>query len=142
MALFARSQSEYLVVNCQSYLCVWHQVVVLRSLRSKLSEALAELHSTTSALHLRVAKHEDADSHTVNSSGAGDGNHTEQLFPQARQAIVQTCNSCSKVFLTRPAGPPCVASCHGVSKYMNMASSTQRSIAKPLQVEGLCTSKQ
>ena len=75
-----------------------YQVVVLRSLRSKLSEALAELHSTTSALHLRVAKHEDADNHAGHSS-AGEGSHTEQLFPQARQAIVQTCNSCSKVCL-------------------------------------------
>lgn len=82
--------------------CLLHQVVVLRSLRSKLSEALAELHSTTSALHLRAAKHEDADNHAGRSSGAGDGNHTEHLFPQARQAIVQTCNSCSKVFVMCP----------------------------------------
>lgn len=88
-------------INCvYSDWCLLHQVVVLRSLRSKLSEALAELHSTTSALHLRVAKHEDADNHGGHASGAGEGNHTEHLFPQARQAIVQTCNSCSKVILT------------------------------------------
>lgn len=76
-----------------------HQVVVLRSLRSKLCEALAEVHSTTSALHLRVTKHEDADGHTGQSSSAGEGSHTEHLFQQARQAIVQTCNSCSQVSL-------------------------------------------
>ena len=76
-----------------------HQVVVLRSFRSKLCEALAEVHSTTSALHLRVTKHEDADGHPGQSSSAGEGNHTEHLFQQARQAIVQTCNSCSKVSL-------------------------------------------
>ena len=76
-----------------------HQVVVLRSLRSKLCEAIAEVHSTTSALHLRVTKHEDADGHAGQSSSAGENNHTEHLFQQARQAIVQTCNSCSKVSL-------------------------------------------
>ena len=76
-----------------------HQVVVLRSFRSKLCEALAEVHSTTSALHLRVTKHEDADSHAGQSSSAGEGSHTEHLFQQACQAIVQTCNSCSKVSL-------------------------------------------
>ena len=75
------------------------QVVVLRSFRSKLCEALAEVHSTTSALHLQVNKHEDADGQATQSSSAGENNHTEHLFQQARQAIVQTCNSCSKVSL-------------------------------------------
>ena len=76
-----------------------HQVVVLRSFRSKLCEALAEVHSTASALHLHVTKHEDGERHTGQSSSAGEGTHTEHLFQQARQAIVQTCNSCSKVSL-------------------------------------------
>lgn len=74
-----------------------HQVVVLRAFRSKLCEALAEVHSTTSALHLHVTKHEDGEGHAGQSSSAGEGTHTEHLFQQARQAIVQTCNSCSKV---------------------------------------------
>ena len=73
------------------------QVVVLRSLRSKLSEALAEIHSTASALHLRIAKHEEAGTHEDHSSPAADGSHTGRLFQQARQAIVQTCNSCTQV---------------------------------------------
>lgn len=76
-----------------------HQVVVLRSFRSKLCEALAEVHSTASALHLHVSKHEDGEGHAGQTASAGEGTHThtEHLFQQARQAIVQTCNSCSKV---------------------------------------------
>ena len=75
-------------------LLLW-QVVVLRSLRSKLAEALAEVHSTASSLHLRVVRHEDG--HGMLASSAGGNSHTEQLFQQARKAILQTSNSCSDV---------------------------------------------
>ncbi len=75
-------------------LLLW-QVVVLRSLRSKLAEALAEVHSTASSLHLRVVRHEDG--HGMLASSAGGHSHTEQLFQQARKAIIQTSNSCSDV---------------------------------------------
>ncbi len=75
-------------------LLLW-QVVVLRSLRSKLAEALAEVHSTASSLHLRVVRHEDG--HEMLASSARGNGHTEQLFQQARKAIVQTSNSCSEV---------------------------------------------
>ena len=71
------------------------QVVVLRSLRSKLAEALAEVHSTASSLHLRVVRHEDG--HGMLASSAGGHSHTEQLFQQARKAIIQTSDSCSDV---------------------------------------------
>lgn len=80
--------------NSQSDLVILvQQVVVLRSLRSKLAEALAEVHSTASSLHLQVAKHEDGDAF----SSGGDANHIEHLFQQARKAISQTSNSCSEV---------------------------------------------
>ena len=68
---------------------------MLRSLRSKLAEALAEVHSTASALHLRVTRHEDQP-----HAASGESGHTEQLFQQARQAIIQTSNSCSEVTST------------------------------------------
>ena len=70
------------------------QVVVLRSLRSKLAEALAEIHSTATSLHLRVAKHDD-DEHDPHATGRPV--RTEQLFQQARSAVIQTSNSCSQV---------------------------------------------
>ena len=71
---------------------------MLRSLRSKLAEALAEVHSTASALHLRVARHEDSEDQP--HAASGESGHTEQLFQQARQAIIQTSNSCSEVTST------------------------------------------
>ena len=70
------------------------QVVVLRSLRSKLAEALAEIHSTATSLHLRVARADD-DDHDLHATGRPV--HTEQLLQQARKAMIQTSNSCSEV---------------------------------------------
>ena len=99
--LFAVCFRLLMIVSAENFLgqlnvelLLW-QVVVLRSLRSKLAEALAEVHSTASSLHLRVVRHEDG--HGMLASSAGGNSHTEQLFQQARKAIIQTSNSCSDV---------------------------------------------
>ena len=77
----------------------WHdtillQVVVLRSLRSKLAEAQAQVHTTAASLHLREAK----DVHEEHSGLHANGlNEREHLFQQACDAVTKTCDTCSEV---------------------------------------------
>ena len=77
------------------------QVVVLRSLRSKLAEAQAQIHTTAAALHLRDTQH----SHEQHASHVGL-NEREHLFQQACRAVTNTCNSCSEVC------PSCLCQSH------------------------------
>ncbi len=104
------------------------QVVVLRSLRSKLAEALAEVHSTAASLHLRVARDEDGADHHASSSG--ENGHTELLFQQARKAIIQTSNSCSEVTVFCI---PCILEqgiIYGYQTHISLAQQCQSHVCK------------
>ncbi|DBA83396.1 hypothetical protein WJX79_000744 [Trebouxia sp. C0005] len=120
------------------------RVVVLRSLRSKLAEALAEVHSTASSLHLRVVRHEDG--HGVLASSGGGNSHTEQLFQQARKAIIQTSNSCSDVFgslssgmeqVSRSSALPHQGSRDNLVQQAALRHTLRRGSKKMFQVQGL-----
>lgn len=104
------------LIRCSSTAIHCWQVVVLRSLRSKLAEAQAQIHTTAAALHLR----EGQQSHGEHDAFVGL-NEREHLFLQACRGVTRTCNSCSEV--------SCLPGLRHVYQYQQMPAAHEQSIA-------------